>query len=84
MNTRFLPSNVTSHFLSIYDNMYNEMLNHIDRWIESEPWVSTNTVYQFVDNMNNFAINRHVFGGTQSLHTNSHVKSAFRVQDALI
>ena len=58
MNTRFLPSNVTSHFLSIYDNMYNEMLNHIDRWIESEPWVSTNTVYQFVDNMNNFAINR--------------------------
>jgi hypothetical protein len=34
------------------------MLNHIDRWIQSEPWVSVNSVYQFVDNMNNFAINR--------------------------
>jgi hypothetical protein len=58
MNTRFLPSNVTDHFLEIHDNMYNEMLNHIDRWIQSEPWVSVNSVYQFVDNMNNFAINR--------------------------
>jgi hypothetical protein len=58
MNTRFLPSNVTDHFLEIHDNMYNEMLNHIDRWIQSEPWVNVNTVYQFVDNMNNFAINR--------------------------
>ena len=58
MNTRFLPGNVTDHFLEIHDNMYNEMLNHIDRWIQSEPWVSVNTVYQFVDNMNNFAINR--------------------------
>jgi hypothetical protein len=58
MNTRFLPSNVTDHFLEIYDSIYNEMLNHINRWIESEPWVNINTVYQFVDNMNNFAINR--------------------------
>ncbi len=58
MNTRYLATNVTSHFLSIYDNMYNEMLNHIDRWIDSEPWVNVNTVYQFVDNMNNFAVNR--------------------------
>ena len=31
MNTRFLPNVVTEKFLSIYDNMYNEMLNHIDR-----------------------------------------------------
>ena len=49
MNTRFLPSNVTDHFLEIHDNMYNEMLNHIDRWIQSEPWVDVNTVYQFVN-----------------------------------
>jgi hypothetical protein len=61
MNTRFLPSNVTNHFLEIHDSMYNEMLNHIDRWIQSEPWVNVNTVYQFVDNMNNFAINRQPF-----------------------
>ncbi len=61
MNTRFLPSNVTNHFLEIHDNMYNEMLNHIDRWIQSEPWVNVNTIYQFVDNMNNFAINRQPF-----------------------
>jgi len=58
MNSRYRPANVTSHFISIYENMYNEMSNHIDRWSESEPWVSNESVYQFVDNMNNFAINR--------------------------
>ena len=39
MNSRYLAENVTSHFLDIYENMYNEMSNHIERWIESEPWV---------------------------------------------
>ena len=58
MNSRYLPVNVTGHFLAIYNNMFNEMLLHIDRWNESEPWVTVNTVYQFVDNMNNFAANR--------------------------
>ena len=58
MNSRYLAENVTSHFLDIYENMYNEMSYHIDRWIESEPWVSENTVFQYVDNMNNFAIYR--------------------------
>ncbi len=58
MNTRYLPANVTSHFIDIYENMYDEMSNHIERWIESEPWVSHESVYQFVDNMNNFAVNR--------------------------
>ena len=38
--------------------MYDEMENHIERWNESEPWVSEESVYQFVDNMNNFAVNR--------------------------
>ena len=58
MNTRYLPTNVTSHFIDIYENMYDEMENHIERWNESEPWVSEESVYQFVDNMNNFAANR--------------------------
>ena len=58
MNTRYLPTNVTSHFIDIYENMYDEMSNHIDRWSESEPWVSEESVYEFVDNMNNFAVNR--------------------------
>ena len=58
MNSRYLPENVTSHFISIYENMYDEMLNHINRWSESEPWVSEETVFQYVDNMNNFAANR--------------------------
>ena len=58
MNTRFLPNVVTEKFLSIYDNMYNEMLNHIDRWSDSEPWVDISTVYYYVDMMNNFAIYR--------------------------
>jgi len=58
MNTRYLPTNVTSHFIGIYENMYDEMENHIDRWTESEPWVTEESVYQFVDNMNNFAANR--------------------------
>ena len=58
MNTRYMPSNVTSHFIDIHDNMYNEMSNHIERWIESEPWVSQESVYQYLDNMNNFAVNR--------------------------
>ncbi|MAU31282.1 MAG: hypothetical protein CMC36_05180 [Flavobacteriaceae bacterium] len=58
MNTRYLPTNVTSHFIDIYENMYDEMSNHIQRWNESEPWVSEESVYQFVDNMNNFATNR--------------------------
>ena len=74
MNTRYLATNVTSHFLSIYDNMYNEMLNHIDRWIDSEPWVNTGTVYQFVDNMNNFAINRQPFA-------KSHILEEFNLND---
>ena len=58
MNTRYLPTNVTSHFIDVYENMYDEMENHIERWTESEPWVSEESVYQFVDNMNNFAANR--------------------------
>ena len=58
MNTRYLASNVTSHFIEIYNNMFDEMQNHIERWSESEPWVNEETVYQFVDNMNNFAANR--------------------------
>ena len=49
MNTRYLPTNVTSHFIDIYENMYDEMSSHIERWNESEPWVSQETVYQFVD-----------------------------------
>ena len=58
MNTRYLPTNVTTHFINIYENMYDEMSDHIERWSESEPWVSEESVYEFVDNMNNFAINR--------------------------
>ena len=58
MNSRYLPTNVTSHFIDIYENMYDEMSNHIERWSESEPWVSEESVYEFVDNMNNFAVNR--------------------------
>ena len=58
MNTRYLPTNVTSHFIGIYENMYDEMENHIERWNESEPWVSQESVYEFVDKMNNFAANR--------------------------
>ena len=37
MNSRYLAENVTSHFLDIHENMYNEMSDHIERWIESEP-----------------------------------------------
>ena len=58
MNSRFLPQVVTEKFLSIYSDMYNEMLNHIDRWSDSEPWVDVSTVYYYVNNMNNFAIYR--------------------------
>ena len=58
MNSRYLPSNVTSHFLEIYYNIYDELSNHIDRWSESQPWADLNSVYYYVDNMNNFAINR--------------------------
>ena len=58
MNSRFLPQVVTDKFLSIYNHMYNEMLNHIDRWSDSEPWVDVSTVYYYVNNMNNFAIYR--------------------------
>ena len=58
MNSRYLPSNVTSHFLEIYNNIYDELSNHIDRWSESQPWADLNSVYYYVDNMNNFAINR--------------------------
>ena len=58
MNSRYLPSNVTAHFLEIYDNIYDELNNHIDRWSESQPWADLNSVYYYVDNMNNFAINR--------------------------
>ena len=74
MNTRYLPTNVTDHFLGIHENMYDEMINQIDRWTDSEPWVSVNSVYQFVDNMNNFAINRQP-------EAKDHILSEFDLED---
>ena len=74
MNTRYLPTNVTNHFLGIHENMYDEMINQIDRWTDSEPWVSVNSVYQFVDNMNNFAINRQP-------EAKDHILSEFNLDD---
>ena len=74
MNTRYLPTNVTNHFLGIHENMYDEMIDQIDRWTDSEPWVSVNSVYQFVDNMNNFAINRQP-------EAKDHILSEFNLDD---
>jgi hypothetical protein len=52
INTRFLGSNVVQHFNDIYEVIIDEVPDHIQRWN------SDDDPYNYVELMNNFAINR--------------------------
>jgi hypothetical protein len=52
MNSRFLPTDVVQHFNDIYEVILDEIPDHMERWN------SNDNPYNYVELMNNFAVNR--------------------------
>ena len=52
MNSRFLPTDVVQHFNDLYNVILDEVPGHLDRWS------SNDDPYNYVELMNNFALNR--------------------------
>ena len=64
LNTRFLLNNVINHIEETYAIIEPEVLAHYNRWkddpsVTGEIWDINEHVGYYVDNMKNFAINRH-------------------------
>ena len=62
MNSRFLATNVVQHFNDIYEDILDEVPDHMQRWN------SIDDPYYFVGHMINFAVNR-------PLHAKEHILS---------
>jgi hypothetical protein len=52
MNSRFLPTDAVQHFNDIYEVILDEIPDHMERWN------SNDNPYNYVELMNNFAVNR--------------------------
>jgi hypothetical protein len=64
LNTRFLPNNVINHIDETYAIIEPEILAHYNRWkddpsVIDEIWDIYGYVDYYVDNMKDFAVNRH-------------------------
>lgn len=79
LNTRFLPNNVINHIDETYAIIEPEILAHYNRWkddpsVIDEIWDIYGYVDYYVDNMKDFAVNRHPV-------VKEHIKQQFGLPD---